>query len=108
MPNKNSLSSGFVGEDIPSQESMFSNISEFYRSESGYSCLHLCRRYGKLHILKSLQPPFKQEEFYKQLLHKEFNIGYQLDHPNIRQTFSTSISRATFSISLWNTLTEFP
>lgn len=86
MPNKDSLSSGFVGEDIPSQESMFSNISEFYRSESGYSCLHLCRRYGKLHILKSLQPPFKQEEFYKQLLHKEFNIGYQLDHPNIRQT----------------------
>ena len=75
MPNKDSLSSGFVGEDIPSQESMFSNISEFYRSESGYSCLHLCRRYGKLHILKSLQPPFKQEEFYKQLLHKEFNIG---------------------------------
>ena len=86
MPNKDSLSSGFVGEDIPSQESMFSNISEFYRSESGYSCLHLCRRYGKLHILKSLQPLFKQEEFYKQLLHKEFNIGYQLDHPNIRQT----------------------
>ena len=32
MPNKDSLSSGFVGEDIPSQESMFSNISEFYRS----------------------------------------------------------------------------
>lgn len=86
MPNKDSLSSGFVGEDIPSQESMFSNISEFYRSESGYSCLHLCRRYGKLHILKSLQPLFKQEEFYKQLLHKEFNIGYQLDHPNIRHT----------------------
>lgn len=71
MPNKDSLSSGFVGEDIPSQESMFSNISEFYRSESGYSCLHLCRRYGKLHILKSLQPPFKQEEFYKQLLPKD-------------------------------------
>ena len=86
MLNNDLLSSGFVGEDIPSQESMFSNISEFYRSESGYSCLHLCRRYGKLHILKSLQPPFRQEEFYKQLLHKEFNIGYQLDHPNIRHT----------------------
>ena len=42
--------------------------------------------YGKLHILKSLQPFYSSQEFYKQLLLKEFNIGYQLDHPNIRHT----------------------
>lgn len=86
MPINDSLSSGFVGEDIPCQENMFSNLSEFYRSTSGYSCLYLCRRYGKLHVIKSLQEAFRQEEFYKQILQKEFNIGYQLEHPNIRHT----------------------
>ena len=82
--NEETLSSGFFGEDITVD--IYSDLKEFYTPANGYSRLHLCRRYGKLHILKSLQPFYSSEEFYKQLLLKEFNIGYQLDHPNIRHT----------------------
>lgn len=82
--NEETLSSGFFGEDITVD--IYSDLKEFYTPANGYSRLHLCRRYGKLHILKSLQPFYSSQEFYKQLLLKEFNIGYQLDHPNIRHT----------------------
>lgn len=84
MMNEETLSSGFFGEDITVD--IYSDLKEFYTPANGYSRLHLCRRYGKLHILKSLQPFYSSQEFYKQLLLKEFNIGYQLDHPNIRHT----------------------
>ena len=82
--NEETLSSGFFGEDITVD--IYSDLKEFYTPANGYSRLHLCRRYGKLHILKSLQPFYSSQELYKQLLLKEFNIGYQLDHPNIRHT----------------------
>ena len=82
--NEETLSSGFFGEDITVD--IYSDLKEFYTPANGYSRLHLCRRYGKLHILKSLQPFYSSQEFYKQRLLKEFNIGYQLDHPNIRHT----------------------
>ena len=82
--NEETLSSGFFGEDITVD--IYSDLKEFYTPANGYSRLHLCRRYGKLHILKSLQPFYSSQEFYKQLLLKEFNIGYQLVHPNIRHT----------------------
>lgn len=82
--NEETLSSGFFGEDITLD--IYTDLKEFYTPANGFSQLHLCRRYGKLHILKSLQPFYSSQEFYKQLLLKEFNIGYQLDHPNIRHT----------------------
>ncbi|WP_065220345.1 MULTISPECIES: serine/threonine-protein kinase [Butyricimonas] len=82
--NEETLSSGFFGEDITLD--IYTDLKEFYTPANGFSRLHLCRRYGKLHILKSLQPFYSSQEFYKQLLLKEFNIGYQLDHPNIRHT----------------------
>lgn len=82
--NEETLSSGFFGEDITVD--IYSDLKEFYTPANGFSRLHQCRRYGKLHILKSLQPFYSSQEFYKQLLLKEFNIGYQLDHPNIRHT----------------------
>lgn len=86
MLNNDSLSSGFFGQDFTRDENMFTNVEEFHISPSSYSRLHICRRYGKLHILKSLQPPYDTQEFYKQLQQKEFNISYQLDHPHIRHT----------------------
>ena len=84
--NEDSLSSGFFGEDIPSDTLGFTDLKEIYVAASGYSQLHVCRRLGRLHILKSLQPEYASQEFYRQLLLKEFNISYPLEHPNIRHT----------------------
>lgn len=84
--NNDSSSSGFFGEDIAADNQAFTDLKEFYVSKSGYNQLHVCRRFGRLHIVKSLQPAYANQEFYKQLLIKEFNISYPLEHPNIRHT----------------------
>lgn len=84
--NDDLLSSGFVGEDIPAEEERFSEIKELYVSASGYSRLYQCRRHGKLHVIKCLQPLFTVQDLYSQLLEKEFDIGYQLEHPHICRT----------------------
>jgi len=80
------LSSGFVGEDIPADEDLFTETREFYVSANGYSQLYQCSRHGKLHIIKCLQPLYVHQELYEQLLRKEFNIGYQLEHAHICRT----------------------
>ena len=80
------MSSGFFGEDIPSDSLGFTDLQELYVAASGYSQLHVCRRLGRLHVLKSLQSDYASQEFYRQLLLKEFNISYPLEHPNIRHT----------------------
>lgn len=82
-----SLSSGFIGTDIPAEnEELFTDIKEITASTSGYSRLYQCRRYGKACILKALAPAYRNQEPYETLLRKEFEIGYELEHPYICHT----------------------
>lgn len=83
MENNEALSSGFIGEDIPQVEQLYTNLKPYFSSPNGFSQLFICRKEGKLHIIKALKEEFKDNELYKQLLRKEFEIGYSLDHPNI-------------------------
>lgn len=71
-----------------SPDSGFSNISEVYVSKSGFSRLLSAVRYGKRYMLKCLKPDFAFTPVYRQALMKEFEIGLQLDHPNICRTIS--------------------
>lgn len=80
---ENEVSSGFIDADIQSGEQRFSNLSEVYVSVSGYARLFRCQRYNRLHILKALKPEYIGSNFYEQALRKEFDIGYQLEHPHI-------------------------
>lgn len=108
MPNKDSLSSGFVGEDIPSQESMFSNISEFYRSESGYSCLHLCRRYGN-YISSKAYNPYLNKKSSTNSYYIRNSISATSWITRIFAKRSTGNNKRTWGyVSWWNTLTGFP
>lgn len=45
-------------------------------------------RYGKRYVLKCLKTDFRYTPVYRQALMKEFEIGLQLDHPNICRTIS--------------------
>lgn len=81
-----SFTSGFVSEEIFRDSCSFSDIREIYVSASGHNRLFRCQRYGKLHVLKALQPLYAGKDFYEQALRKEFNIGYQLEHPHICRT----------------------
>ena len=80
---ENEVSSGFIDADVQSGEQRFSNLSEVYVSVSGYARLFRCQRYNRLHILKALKPEYIGSNFYEQALRKEFDIGYQLEHPHI-------------------------
>lgn len=41
------------------------------------------RIHGKLHFVKSLRPEYAHELTAREALHKEYVIGYNLDHPGI-------------------------
>ena len=66
----------------------FSNISACYVSKSGHARLFTAVRYGKRYVLKCLKTDFRYTPVYRQALMKEFEIGLQLDHPNICRTIS--------------------
>ena len=82
MDNNDISSSGFViQENNPETNSSYHSIKEI--ETKGYSCLYTATKFGKKVILKGLKPEFKKERFYQDLLKKEFEISYFLDHPNI-------------------------
>ncbi len=49
----------------------------------GFNILCKAKRYGRWWMLKGLKPVFRNQETYKALLHKEFDILISLQHPNI-------------------------
>ncbi len=82
MDNNDISSSGFVIQENNSEMiSSFHSIKEI--DTKGYSCLYTATKFGKKVVLKGLKPEFKKERFYQDLLKKEFEISYFLDHPNI-------------------------
>lgn len=64
----------------------FTNIKPFYTSPHGPVEIYTANRYGKRYILKGLKPEYRNDPIYTMALAKEFEIGMQLDHPNIRRT----------------------
>ncbi len=73
--------------DIQSnQRDRFTNIRPLYESETGPTRLLSAHRYGKRYVLKTLKEGYRNEQLYRQALRKEFEIGINLDHPNIRRT----------------------
>ncbi len=76
-------SSRFITNGNPKIEDKFTDIEPFYSSENGFSKIFRARKNGKFHILKTLKPEFANNPVYQKILRKEFELGYNLDHPNI-------------------------
>lgn len=76
-------SSGFIDAAQQAGEQLFTDLREVYVSTSGYARLFCGRRYERLHIVKALKPAYVGNPFYEEALHKEFCIGYRLEHPHI-------------------------
>lgn len=64
----------------------FTDIEPLYTSVNGHAALYRAQRMGKWHVLKCLKAEYADNPLYLGLLHKEFEIGYNLSHPNIAQT----------------------
>lgn len=54
----------------------------------GFNILCKAKRYGRWCVLKGLKEPYRQDENYKNLQHKEFDILISLQHPNIVSAYS--------------------
>lgn len=88
------MSSGYtedIDKDMDSacmmrRDNTFGNLAECYVSAAGHARLFSATRYGKRYMLKCLKPDFLYVPVYRTALVKEFEIGIQLDHPNICRT----------------------
>lgn len=54
----------------------------------GFNSLCKAKRYGRWWLLKGLKEEYRQQETYRQLLRKEFDILISLQHPNIVSALS--------------------
>lgn len=71
---------------VDASSGTFLDVKEVYVSTAGHTRLFSATRYGRRYMLKCLKTDFLLTPLYQQLLHKEFEIGIQLDHPNICRT----------------------
>ncbi len=79
-------SSGFFSGKIPTSSFNVNEITELYNSPEGFCRLFLYNFQGKKHVLKALKEEYLGNPVYEQLLRKEFEIGFSLDHPHIVRT----------------------
>lgn len=61
-------------------------------SSRGFNQVVKVRRQGKWFILKGLKPEYRDQQAYIELLKKEFDLGTQLDHPNIVKILAKEIN----------------
>lgn len=61
----------------------FTDICECYTSQYGYTRIFSANRFGKRYMLKCLKHDFLLTPAYRLALNKEFELGVQLEHPNI-------------------------
>ena len=80
-------SSFLSSPDLPERE-VVSQPQLIHSSETGCCELYRIDRHGRFRVLKCLKPAFRGNELYEQLLRKEFEIGYSLDHPHICEYYS--------------------
>lgn len=79
----NDISSVMDNPDVAPVERTFHDLQEIYVSDHGHTRVLRGTRYGQRYALKCLKPDFLYVPLYRQMLDKEFEIGLQLDHPNI-------------------------
>lgn len=89
MANSESSTSGEIISSFENISNVFISYSEI--PSSGFNRLFKAQRYGKWFVLKGLKQEHQQEVIYLELLNKEFELGIQMEHPNIVHTISKEI-----------------
>lgn len=81
--------SGFFMADGPGGLALSSsNIEIAHSSESGFNILYRGSKNGRFFIYKALKPEYIGNPVYEELLKKDFNIGFALNHNNICQYYA--------------------
>lgn len=79
--------SGFISSSDDATVSPAAQL-ELLSDSGSYSDLYRANKDGKFRIYKCLKPCFRGNPTHETLLHKEYGIGYTLDHVNICETYS--------------------
>ncbi len=95
MKNYNDKQSSGFTHDISKETSVmaqhnpkhqFTQLTECLISKTGHTRMVAAVRYEKRYMLKFLKEEFMHTPLYHQAMVKEFEIGIQMDHPNICRT----------------------
>ncbi len=86
MVETNSSTSGIVATQQVESSVDFTSYTEL--PCRGFNRIFKAKRNGKWHILKGLKEEFAKQALYKELLNKEFDITFSLDHPNVVRVFN--------------------
>ena len=81
-------SSAFFSTPEFSPSEGVSTLKLIHSSERGFCDVFRIDRGGRFRALKCLKPERRGDALYENLLRKEFEIGYSLDHPNICEYYS--------------------
>ena len=79
--------SGFLSSVTPYGGADLSTFSLIHTSEEGFYALYRGERAGQFRVYKCLKPQWRGQELQEAMLRKEFEIGYPLRHPGIRETY---------------------
>ncbi len=79
--------SGFVDNVEVETTNTFTDVELLYSNPKTHSRLFKATLRGKRFVLKGLKEEYSAHPSYRELLNKEFEIGYPLSHPNIAATY---------------------
>lgn len=74
-----------IDDFVSSQE-----MELFHSSRDGFNDLYRASRNGRLFVYKALKPEYVGNVMYEDLLRKDFNIGFSLQHGHICQYYAYS------------------
>ena len=80
-------SSFLSSPDMPDKE-VACQPQLIHSSPAGCCEVYRIDRHGRFRVLKCLKPAYRGKDLFEQLLRKEFEIGYSLDHPHICEYYS--------------------
>jgi len=77
----------FTTPEITPRDAL-STLKLIHSSERGFCDVFRIDRGGRFRALKCLKPEHRGDPLYENILRKEFEIGYSLDHPNICEYYT--------------------
>ena len=69
--------------DRPSNTEKWTEIEHLTQWDEEFYNVYTAKKYGKWVMLKTLRPELKDDPKYQEMIEKEFDVRYNLAHPNI-------------------------
>ena len=78
----------FLPTDHGNAEYSGSELELLHTSEEGFNVLYRICKHGRFFVYKALKEEYRGNHLYEELLNKDFNIGFSLNHINICQYYA--------------------